>query len=104
MEFILRLTQLTSLDVVLPFINVSDELVIERRWENISKNIKDEFFIVVKLILESIYFFLIRDFIDRFLVGLSITRVVPEVPNLTYRWRLLYKKNHCRGKHQLSKA
>ena len=35
---------------------------------------------------------------------MEITRVVPEVPNLTYRWRLLFEKNYCGGKYQLYKA
>ena len=58
--------QLASLDVVLVFTNVSAELItesIERRWENISKNIKipkKKFLIAIKLILESTYF-LIRN-------------------------------------------
>ena len=63
MKFILGLTiNLVSLNVVSLLTNVPANLVIEnigRRWNNISKNIKipkKEFFITIKLILESTYF------------------------------------------------
>ena len=59
--------QLASLDVVSLF-NVLAELIIEnieKRWENIAKNIKipkKEFFIAIKFISEPIYFFFNKKF------------------------------------------